>query len=334
MSDPTLPAEPPRPAEHIPAVTDRLLASSTRFAQSAIDAYVDEDWEVTYLHLSTAVEQLVKAALAAVHPVLIADRNAEFDTLLHLIGHHELANTPESAARTVSVTEAIKRIAQVLPGFRFPSARVRFLLDVRNGVVHAGHTVRAEHEAVLGEVATFVGDLLRSQHVDVATYWGDHADLVEEHRRRRLNALEGAYQRKVRAAREGHLSSFDRLIPGEQQAYLEAREPHDLATDYNEARADCPACGHLGLLSGEPEPEWEADWDTEGGEAYVAGGYVSSIRLYATAFDCDVCSLSLTAEQLPFANLASVELTEEDADLDSATEYFTRQLAEDASYDY
>jgi hypothetical protein len=145
---------------------------------------------------------------------------------------------------------------------------------------------------------------------------------------------EGAYHRKVLAKREALLAAFARLDGDEQQSYVEAREPSDLADQYDRARADCPACGYLGLLSGEPEPEWEADWDSEGAEPYLAGAIVSSVRLYATAFDCEVCGLVLTSAELPFANYPTVVLTDADANLAAATEYFTLQLAEDADYDW
>ena len=36
------------------SVGDRLLASSTRFARSAVTAYSDEEWDVFSLHLATA----------------------------------------------------------------------------------------------------------------------------------------------------------------------------------------------------------------------------------------------------------------------------------------
>jgi hypothetical protein len=320
----------PEPADSEPiGVADRLLKSSRRFAQRAIEAYVTETWDAFYLHLSTAVEQLVKSVLASVHPALIADKAADFETLLHLTGNPQFAVTPESAARTVSVTEAIRRVGRLLPDFRQATPRVTYLLDMRNGIVHAGHTARAEHQAVLGEVATFVDQLLVHQNVVPAEFWGPHADLVAEHGRRRIDALEAAFQRSVRNARDRHERFFASLNDDEQVAFLEAREPEELADEYDSARATCPSCGNLGLLTGQPEPQWQADWDAEGGEAYLAGAYVASVRLFATGFHCEVCSLTIHTDSLAFAGFAAVELTEEDADLEEATAFFTRQLAED-----
>jgi hypothetical protein len=144
-----------------------------------------------------------------------------------------------------------------------------------------------------------------------------------------MDALEAAFQRKVRVAREALQGNFARLSSDEQIAFLDAREPQDLAEDYGAARATCPSCGHLGLITGDPEPGWEADWDTDGGEANVAGAFVSGVRLFGKLFHCAVCSLTLDTQYLPLAGFAAVDLTEDDADLEEATQYFTQRLADE-----
>ncbi len=142
-------------------VSAGLLRSSSAFARSAIAAYVDESWDVFYLHLATAVEQLVKSALAQVHPSFIADTTGSFDSLLHLCGMGDRARTPDfvSAVRTISVTEALKRVGRVVDGYQEPGTLVYVLLDTRNEIVHAGHDTRQEGEAVLGDVARYVPPL-------------------------------------------------------------------------------------------------------------------------------------------------------------------------------
>ena len=59
--------------------------AATRGSLSPIESpYVAEALDVLYLHLPTAVEQFLKAVLAAVHPTLVADRNPN-----HLTGQFE-----------------------------------------------------------------------------------------------------------------------------------------------------------------------------------------------------------------------------------------------------
>jgi hypothetical protein len=105
-------------------VAERLLDSSTSFAQSSIAAYVAESWEVFHLHLATAIEQLAKAALADKHPTLLADPRGDFDSLLHLSGLGHFAQKPEYLIRTITASEAIQRLGRVVDDYRAPGRRV------------------------------------------------------------------------------------------------------------------------------------------------------------------------------------------------------------------
>jgi hypothetical protein len=112
---------------------DRLLASSQAFAQSALGAYVDEQWEVFHLHLATAVEHLLKSVLARANPLFIAD-GRRFDSLLHFAGMSQGAATPPSAARTITVGEALERVKLLVDDYPEPTAEVRTLLYSRNAM--------------------------------------------------------------------------------------------------------------------------------------------------------------------------------------------------------
>jgi hypothetical protein len=98
--------------------------------------------------------------------------------------------------------------------------------------------------------------------------------------------------------------------------------------------AECPACGETGLITGSAEPAWEADWDYDDGEAYPVGAYVSKIRLHAHGFHCRVCGLDLGADDLAFAGLEQITLTDDDCDLSGANAYFGGQAADESRGDY
>jgi hypothetical protein len=70
--------------------------------------------------------------------------------------------TPDfvGTVKTITVTEALKRVARVVDDYKEPGAYVSVLLETRNGIVHAGHTAGQEGEAVLGDVARYVPSLL------------------------------------------------------------------------------------------------------------------------------------------------------------------------------
>jgi len=318
------------------SVGDRLLASSARFARSAATAYSDEEWDVFYLHLATAVEQLVKAVLARAHPSFIADVRPNsrdgFDSLLHLCGFGHRARTPDfvAAVRTISMSEAVERVGLLVDNYKPPSQLVDLLTRTRNGIVHAGAQQKAEGEAVLGEVARYIGPLLSSVAFDQEEYWGDSAEMVAVHAKRRLDASEAAYTRRVHAAKDRYGRIVARMDEHGLAAYLAVVTPESPAEPFDSALAECPACGETGVVTGSPEPDWEADWDSDGGIPYVDGVYVNSIRLTTDGFRCRACGLELDADDLVFAGLDTVTVTDDNADLSGASEYFGRQLAEES----
>ena len=332
MADPTAGA-----AE---SVGDRLLASSTRFARSAATAYSDEEWDVFSLHLATAVEQLVKAVLARAHPSFIADVRPNsrdgFDSLLHLCGFGDRARTPDfvAAVRTISATEALERVGLLVDDYQPPSPLVGLLLRTRNGIVHAGYPEKAEGEAVLGDAARYIALLLSSQGIDAKEYWGDSTNMVAVHVKRRLEASEARYRRRLQAAKDQYARLLSRMDEHGLAAYLAAVAPAFPAEPYDSAFAECPACGETGLITGSPDPEWEAEFDSEGGIPYVDGAYVSKIRLHAHGFHCRVCGLDLGADDLAFAGLEQITLTDDDCDLSGANAYFGGQAAEESWADY
>jgi hypothetical protein len=313
------------------SVARQMLDSSSRFARSAVGAYVEESWDIFHLHLATAIELLLKSLLAGAHPSLLADQNASFDSLLHLAGMGHRARTPETAIRTIGVANALRRVEYLVDDYEPPSARVMLLLDARNSLVHGGQSAKAEHEAVLGDVARYVTQLLAAKSASTEEYWGEWTELVARHASRQLGALEAAYERKLAGSRQRYERLVERHAEAELESYVALMEPSGQAHDYSAAPAPCPACGRLGTASGDPDPDWEADWDYADGQAYLAGAYVSRVRLYVSAFECRVCGLMLDTALVRLAGLSSISMTETEADRRAATEYFTLAAAEGLS---
>ena len=287
-------------------------------------AYADGDWEMFHLHLATAVEQLVKGVLACAHPALIADPTGSLDSLLHLCGLSQRARTPEwVAVRTISVTEALRRAPRIVDDYLPPPPEVITLLDSRNAIVHSGQNARQESEAILGAVARFVTPLLVAAAIDWAEYWGESSDLVADHAEMHLTDEEAMYQRQLLAARERYKTVLA-MDNSARQAFLAAVEPAGSSEEFDSFPAVCPACGNLGMASGDPDPEWEADWDYGDGEAYVAGASVGHIRLRVADFRCPACQLTLDRQTLPAADMASITLDRNDYDVAHASYFFAR----------
>lgn len=146
---------------------ERLLAKSSFFARSPVDAYMAEVWEV--FHLRRRSNSSSKRPLPVCYPALIVDPKAELDSLLHLLGLGRHATTRETAIRTINASAAPDRVARVVDDHLKPPAAVRRVLDIRNWVVHIGEHAPTD-EALLADVAQYVdGVRQRSRRIARAT---------------------------------------------------------------------------------------------------------------------------------------------------------------------
>lgn len=311
-----------------PGIAAALLRSSRSFARSGARAYAEEDWDLFHLHLATAIEHLLKCVLAGASPLFIADHRGGFDTLLHLAGMGQRASSPATAVRTISVGEALDRVRRLLDPYQEPGREVRVLLDARNAIVHAGTTAQTDADVLLGESARYIGSLLGQAGTTSADFWGDLEGLVQTHMERRLTEIEGAYQRRLQAARD-RFAELERRMEDEIETVRAAVEPSGASAEFSSFPAECPACDSRGVVFGTPSPNWEADWDVGDGMAYAAGAYVDSITLDGAVFDCRVCGLSLYGPLLDTAGIGNTFRHGIDFDLEAASDFFTRQLVED-----
>ena len=315
-------------------VAATLLRSSASFAQTAMAAYATGDWDVFYLHLATAVELLIKGALAHANPAFIAD-GRHFDSLLHLSGMGDRASSPQSVSdvRTITVTEALERVGRLLVGYQREGAYVKTLLERRNAVAHLGQGPEGDEERIVGDVGRYVPQLLALVGLAPNVFWGGSLELVTEHMQRRITSIEALYRRQVQVCKDRYLAGFGKIDEAGLSLLLAVLEPTGPSDDYTSFPVECPACGHLGTLHGDPEPDWEPDYDVADGQGYISGMYVGSIKFRGHGFECRVCRLVLD-EGLEYAGLDSKVFGESDYDVSNASSYFRRLEYEDDDRDY
>jgi hypothetical protein len=315
-------------------VAATMLRSSASFAQTAMAAYATEDWDVFYLHLATAVELLAKGALAHANPAFIAD-GRHFDSLLHLSGMGDRASSPQSVSvvRTITVTDALERVGRLFDGYQREGPYVKMLLERRNAVAHLGQGPHGDEEGIVGDVGRYVPQLFAFVGLTPDLFWGRSVELVTEHTQRLITSIEALYQRQVQACKDRYLAwlcEIDERGLGPVLAMLEPTGPSD---DFTSFPVECPACGHLGTLDGDPEPAWEPDYDIADSQGYISGMYVGSINFRGHGFECRVCRLVLD-EGLEYAGLDSKVFGEDDYDVSHASSYFRRLEYEDDDRDY
>ena len=308
-----------------------LLRKSQSFARSGVRAYAEEEWDVFHLHLATAIEQLVKSVLARANPLFIADPRGGFDTLLRLAGMPHRAAAPSPAMRTITATEALERIRRLLDPYQDPGTEVRVLLDTRNAIVHGGASTRSDADVLLGESARYIHFLLDHAGTTDGAYWGDLEALVQTHMDRRLTEIEGMYERRLQAARD-RFADLSLRLQDEIDTLRAAVQPSGPSADFASFPVTCPACDSVGTVYGNPDPDWEADWDYGDGMAYIAGAYLDTISLYGASFDCRVCGLSLYGPLLDAAGIETTFKHDDDFDSSAASDYFARPHYDEDDY--
>ncbi|WP_343955354.1 hypothetical protein, partial [Nonomuraea longicatena] len=156
---------------------DHFVASAQDFARRALDAYLDDDARVILINAALSLEHLSKAYLFDKHPALLVElRNGNFDSLLHLTGLGASARKLKEP-RTISAREALTRIDQLMP-VRTPKPLLEQLIDVRDGVVHAGYLSPANTREVLAAFLRFSNELYDEIKLEEPLRWSSHAELA------------------------------------------------------------------------------------------------------------------------------------------------------------
>lgn len=297
--------------EESPQVS-RLLSSAETFAQSALRARLDGDSMVYLLHASTALELLAKAYLASLSGSLIAAH--DFDSLLHGCGHSRHARTHPSRMKTITMSEALRRVRQVEPAFKHHEPSLQLLADVRNGVVHAGFLEPGADEAGFVPFLRACDVLLNTiPGGDRSQMWGELVSTVDARLSESAREVELLVTDAIASARLAFEQRYGSMDPAVREGVLSGIESSYGVTKYEQFLVECPACGRQALTSGSHDVDWEADWDFADGEAYIAGGY--PVVTYLPGYlHCRICELELDGyDQIEAADIPT-SWTVEDAD--------------------
>ncbi|MEU5863524.1 hypothetical protein ABZ815_20305 [Nonomuraea sp. NPDC047529] len=235
---------------------DQLVASAQDFARRALTAYIDDDSRVILINAAFSLEHLCKAYLCDKHPALLMEiRNGQFDSLLHLTGLGASARKLKEP-RTISAREALQRVEQLM-AVRTPRVLLEQLIDVRDGIVHAGYLSPANTRANLTAFLRFSNELYDEMKVVEASRWSEHAELAESLIRDSLTEIDHEVQRKIAAAKQ-RLVQVMSMVPVDQQSALDAARQALMPTSYTffkpnykfidypiaQLSARCPACDH------------------------------------------------------------------------------------------
>lgn len=271
-------------------------------------ALLDEDREVFALHAATAFEHLAKARLAKIHPSIIAD-GRDFQSLLHACGQPALATKSQKGSRTISLREAVKRVAQVEAQVRPETGPLELLADARNGVAHIGREADGLDRTVVVPFVRACEVLLPTLALSREDFWGDYIETIDA----RLSTVENdALVRvadKLTRARAAYAQKFSDLEQHLVNQVLTLITENYAFEKYESRIIECPACSNEALQAGYFNFEWEADYEHEGRDEYTIHAY-PKVTVIGDFVRCGACGLELEgADEL---RAADVEITWEE----------------------
>jgi hypothetical protein len=275
---------------------EQLRSSAARFAQSGLRARLDGDWAVHQLHIATAFELLAKAKLASIHGSLIAAPK-DFDSLLRLSGHARHARRSPDGVRTITISEALTPVGQVIPAIENLSGDLKYLAEVRNGVVHAGHLSPDAQDRVLVPFINACDLLLKEMEGSGRDeFWGDFLGMVDTHVTESVEAAELAASEAVTAARLAFEQRFSDMDPATRRAVLTGIEQSYELVKYEQELTECPACQTQALVYGSHDIDWEPEWEMgDDGEPWSPGAY-PTVTFRPGTLECKACGLVLDGE--------------------------------------
>jgi hypothetical protein len=161
------------------------------------------------------------------------------------------------------------------------------LIDLRDGVVHAALDEEVEERLLVAFVQhadAILADMSRPR----TGFWGEQLDVVDALLADASDRVTHRVNVKLAQARAAFTKRYGEM-PDELQDLIRRMAPRTGLSD--EAVADCPACGSVGVAEGEYWVDGDVEFDHEG-EPYSW----SVVKLTAEKFSCAQCDLRLSTQ--------------------------------------
>ncbi|WP_336031686.1 hypothetical protein [Geodermatophilus sp. FMUSA9-8] len=274
----------------VPVTVDSLFASGVKQAQRGLRARHDGDHDDAAFHLGTMVEHLLKAVLVNLNPVLIHDKNPDFNSMLKLAGQGHRAKSDHSL-RTVGFEEAMARVAQILHpigGAGQTWLKVyKPIAAARNDAAHLGGSPD-DPENIAELAVACARDLVAEIGRDLDDLFASYGDTARSLIEANTTKLERELQSRVDTARTAFLARYGTVPTPESEALLSLADIQAAVLgDDKRSPVLCPACGRTAVLSGFPYLDYPAAVDV--------GPHTSETDLHlllsAERLDCPACHL-------------------------------------------
>jgi hypothetical protein len=265
--------------------SDSLYNKSKLFAKRAHDEPADSALFGFWMSLS--LELLARAALAQIHPVLLADPKHQ-DNI-----HYAFGIVPENVPKSVQAKTVFARCSVFIQGFTDKmSGHCLIMADRRNSELHSG-------------AAAFEG--IDNSKWLPATY-DEHGRVAVEALRDRRDTIKKDVQEKLAAARKFYA---EQTLEWKTERTAKADPATDaLVRSSRFARVcSCPACKNKAIVSGESVTRSPVKIDE------ALGTIKREVRVLPNLLRCPLCNLNLNGfQELNEAGVGEIYTIEEHVD--------------------
>lgn len=290
---------------------ESLFAKAQLYAEVMFENQ-DNNWQFG-LWSAFVVEMLVRAAVANVSPVLLAD-SKDWNNLLHALD--KPTKKQKFVAKSASITELIQRVEDLIDGFtREHSNFCASQVARRNSEVHSGN-MPFENLGTSSWLPSFftVSQILANEIGEsLESLFGNE---VAEQAKEEISALKDDTANTVRGKITAHKTVWRDKTPEEQE---QARQQADtVSLRHYGHRVNCPACGSTALLQGKAAGEAKKEVSDD--------GIIERQVMRPETFQCVACGLKINGySKLRAANLGDTYISTSQYD---AIEYFDVDLDE------
>jgi hypothetical protein len=309
---------------------DALYAKSQVYIRRGLRAQADKDTEEYQLWASLALELLGKAALAKVHPALVADPT-HYQSLFAACGRQL---SPD--IKTITAKTLFDRLSHIEKDF--DSRHQKFCEQMalrRNAELHSGESPFSgmSAEAWEREFWGAIEIVLGMQDETLESWLGAEdskapAKIIEQAE----EALQWAVKHRITRCKE----DFEKKLqdPKRRQETIEESKKltwNDYTWDGRD-RCTCPACRSSGFLGGtlwneeviESDPGWQ-DYGPDGEEYGEPPSEVVEKTFTVETFVCPVCGLRLYGKN----EIATANLPEEFSSREAREREFEEEYGND-----
>lgn len=260
-----------------PWSTESLYAKAQLYLNE-MDSYAADEWQYGFWS-SLCLELLLRASLAKISPILLAD-SGNWRNVTHALGQEPTAKkfTPSS----IPTKEVIARLKELVPTFNDEIAGFCGThTDRRNAELHSG-------EMVFSSVGTsdWLPKFYKACRVLLQSFDNDLADFVQDpdNAIAMIESLQDAAAKAVNQDIKAHAKVWENKTEDERNnAILQATT---WATRHTGHRTECPSCNSPALLQGSPSGEVTTSLDED--------EIVQKQTMLPSSFECIACGLKVS----------------------------------------